>query len=159
VDEGPVTAELVPPVLRALFDRLDEVGRVTFAQPSPLMNMNHRQHWSKRNRLTRAWRDAACWAALEQLGSTPTARARCACFVAVVLPVRDLRRRDPSNLAPTQKAIVDGLVGAGVWPDDTPEWVTTVEPVLRVTPELVRGGPRYPEVVVHLLARDQRGAA
>jgi len=159
VDEGPVTAELVPPVLRALFDRLDEVGRVTFGQPAPLMNMNHRQHWSVRHRRTRAWRDATCWAALEQLGSTPSARARPACFVAVVLPVPDLQRRDPSNLALTQKAIVDGLVKAGVWPDDTPEWVTTVEPVLRLVPKVPKVGTLVPEVVVHLLARDQRGAA
>jgi hypothetical protein len=31
------------------------------------------------------------------------------------------------------KPIVDGLVDADLWPDDTPEWVTTVEPVLSRT--------------------------
>lgn len=32
----------------------------------------------------------------------------------------------------TVKPIVDGLVDAGLWPDDTPEWVTTTEPRLVV---------------------------
>lgn len=45
---------------------------------------------------------------------------------------RDRRRRDPSNLMPTQKAVVDGLVDAGVVPDDCPpfvtEWMPTITP-------------------------------
>jgi len=43
-------------------------------------------------------------------------------FVRVTFGVRDPgRRRDPHNYMPTVKAIIDGLVDAGVWPDDTPE--------------------------------------
>lgn len=52
------------------------------------------------------------------------------CVVSVALPVKDKRRRDPHNYFATVKPIVDGLVDAGLWPDDTPEWVTTVEPTL-----------------------------
>lgn len=40
----------------------------------------------------------------------------------------DKRRRDASNLMPTQKACVDGLVDAGIVPDDTAEFVTEEMP-------------------------------
>lgn len=44
----------------------------------------------------------------------------------------DRRRRDPHNFAPTLKHVIDGLVDAGLWPDDTPEYVRTLEPALAV---------------------------
>ena len=47
-------------------------------------------------------------------------------------PVVDRRRRDPHNFAPTLKHVIDGLVDAGLWPDDTPEYVRTLEPALAV---------------------------
>lgn len=53
--------------------------------------------------------------------------------VTVTLPVSGNRKRDPHNWTPTVKAIVDGLVDAGVWPDDNSDWVTTNEPVLDTT--------------------------
>jgi hypothetical protein len=53
-------------------------------------------------------------------------------FVRLHIDVPDRRRRDPANLTPVTKAVVDGLVDAGVWPDDTPDWITTIEP--RLTP-------------------------
>lgn len=39
----------------------------------------------------------------------------------VDLDVRGNRRRDPHNYHATMKPIVDRLVQAGLWPDDTPE--------------------------------------
>lgn len=33
------------------------------------------------------------------------------------------RRRDAANMAPSSKAIIDGLTDAGVWPDDNDKWV------------------------------------
>lgn len=47
---------------------------------------------------------------------------------------RDKRRRDPRNLAPTLKALEDGLVDAGVVPDDTPEYVDGTGQELYVDP-------------------------
>lgn len=38
--------------------------------------------------------------------------------------------RDPSNYLPAVKAAVNGLVDAGLWPDDTAEFVSIAEPVL-----------------------------
>lgn len=43
----------------------------------------------------------------------------------------DYRRRDPSNLMASQKPAVDGLVDAGVVPDDTPAYVTEQMPVIQ----------------------------
>lgn len=54
----------------------------------------------------------------------------------VHLPFTTARRRDPHNFVPCVKAIVDGLVDAGVWPDDTPEWVRVMEPELVVGPSV-----------------------
>jgi hypothetical protein len=82
-----------------------------FPQPGALLNLNHRTHWRTRARITRQWRLAAAQAAL-------------------LLGPIDRRRRDPSNLTPLTKAAVDGLVDSGIWPDDTPEYVETLEPRL-----------------------------
>lgn len=44
---------------------------------------------------------------------------------------RDRRRRDPDNLVvPLFKALVDGIVDAGIVPDDTPRYVTRDFPVI-----------------------------
>lgn len=99
---------------------------LTFPQPAPLLNLNSRLHWSTRSEYTREWRAAARWAAINaKLGQLPP------CIVTVTVPVKDRRRRDPSNVYVT-KPIVDGLVDAGCWSDDTSEWVSTTEPVLEV---------------------------
>jgi hypothetical protein len=45
-------------------------------------------------------------------------------------------RRDPHNYVGTVvKKLVDTLVGLGVVPDDTADWVTVIEPELRVAPD------------------------
>lgn len=122
---------------------------ITFDAPAPALNMNHRG-WPVRWRLTKAWREAT-WAAAVQIPARD--RKRPASWVTVVLPVPDRRRRDPHNLTPTLKAIVDGLVDAGLWPDDTPEFVTTTEPVLDVQRPRRRGD----RGVVTVLVRDRDG--
>lgn len=109
-----------------------------FLAPDVLLNMNDRLHWAVKMRRTRDWRTAAGYAALAAIGYTLPP-----CWVHLTLPVRDQRRRDPMNYAPTLKAVVDGMVDAGLWADDTPEFVTCVEPKLEkravryVTVELV----------------------
>jgi hypothetical protein len=54
---------------------------------------------------------------------------------------RDKRRRDPENLIATLKPFVDGLIDAGVAPDDCPPYYTTTMPV--VDPPDSRGGFLY----------------
>ncbi len=121
---------------------------IRFEQPAELMNMNHRLHWSKQRRQARAWRGVTCLAARQQLASFPM--PLWPATVTVVVPVHDRRRRDPANLAPVAKHCVDGLVDAGVWPDDTPDWVTVTEPRLRSAAHndwsvLVEITPRSPQ--------------
>jgi crossover junction endodeoxyribonuclease RusA len=121
---------------------------VRFSQPADTLTMNHRWHWSRRSVVTRCWRSAAMFAAVAQLGAGPSARRRPPCMVRVTFPVAVDRRRDPHNMAPTVKAIVDGLVDAGVWPDDTDTWVIVLDPRFAKVARTVDG-----DVVVDLIPR------
>lgn len=96
---------------------------VLLEQPAALMSLNDRQHWAERARHTALWRQAA-WAAGLRFGAGQGRGALAPSIVQIDIAVPDPgRRRDPHNYAPTEKAIVDGLVDAGLWPDDTPRWV------------------------------------
>lgn len=123
---------------------------VEVLEPAARMNMNARYTWRTRHRLTKAWRHAAYVAACAQLGRSPSERAREACFVRFEFPVRDPgRRRDPQNLAPTEKACVDGLVDAGVWIDDDEHHVLVL-PCRFVKPD---GPLALAPVLIHLIPR------
>lgn len=106
--------------------------RVEFDPPAQLMSMNDRSHWRTKAEQNRNWRFAAHLAA-----RNAQARYLDPCTVTVILPVVGNRRRDPMNYFATVKPIIDGLVDAGCWPDDTPQWVTTTEPRLDPTTKLV----------------------
>jgi len=94
---------------------------IRFPKPGDFLNANDRQHWRPRAALTAVWKEAAYIAAC-QLGD-PTERAHGPSEVRFYFPVRDGRKRDGGNWYPTVKACVDGLVEAGVWPDDNTDWV------------------------------------
>lgn len=93
-----------------------------------------------------AWRDAAFYRWIEaHPGAGPSGRrAPSPARVHVTIPFAAHRRRDPINFARTTKAVVDGLVWAGAWPDDTPDYVTQEVPTLVVAslPVMVRVSPR-----------------
>jgi len=86
------------------------------------MNKNQRRHthWTVDRRQTKAWREAAGWAAkaarVPALGPSR---------VIAELHVNGRRRSriDPSNFNLTACAAIDGLVDVGVWPDDSADWV------------------------------------
>lgn len=71
------------------------------------------EHWAVKGRKARALRarGALAW---RLAGSPRMDRVRCA--VHVYYP--DRRKRDVANLHPTVKALVDGMVAAGLLPDD-----------------------------------------
>ena len=98
---------------------------VAFPAPARLLSANDRDHWRRRSQLVKTWRHTTRLAA-HRIGPQPPS------VIHLTLPVRDNRRRDPMNYYPTMKVCVDGLVDAGCWPDDTPDYVRTLEPVLRV---------------------------
>lgn len=109
---------------------------IAFPPPAQALTMNQRLHWAQRSKISRAWRDAAGQAAMRWV-RTEGVTFPGPSIVTVALPVVGNRRRDPHNWFPTVKPIIDGLVDAGVWPDDTPAWVRCLEPDLVVGGELV----------------------
>lgn len=108
---------------------------IEFPPPAKALTMNQRLHWAQKAKLTQAWRSDTAWAAVAR---KPRLRDLPPCLVTVHLPVKGNRRRDPHNWFPTIKPIIDGLVDAGLWPDDTPDWVRCTEPVLVVGADMVR---------------------
>ncbi len=110
------------------------VWTVRFRAPDRYMSMNDRDHWRAKACRVKAWRHAAYAHA-----TNARFHVLVPCTVQLTLDVPDSRRRDPHNYYPTVKAVVDGLVDAGCWPDDTPEYVTTLEPILNN----VRRAPRF----------------
>jgi len=94
-------------------------------------NDERRMHHLVRAGYVSAWRDAtkliyrsACRKAKRDIPLEPG-------IVRITIPFGTKRRRDPHNYCGTVlKAVIDGLVEAGAWPDDSPEWVDHLQPVL-----------------------------
>ena len=94
-----------------------------------LLTANQRGHWRRRAERTATLRWAARHAAVTT-GAQPMNRARCT----VLIHWPDRRRRDAHNITPTIKAAIDGVVDAGLLPDDDDTHLTG--PDLRVSPHL-----------------------
>ncbi len=99
-------------------------------------NKDRTMHHIDRWRHVQAWKEAVAvcvWelgrhkqAIIGRVGGGPST-------VHVTIPFVTNRRRDSHNYVGTVvKAIVDGLVQQGFWPDDTPEYVTVIDPTLIV---------------------------
>ena len=104
-----------------------------FEQPADPISMNQGDTWKIRAAAA-AWRNRAYYAWIEQHpGVGPSGRAfggRARVLVGLSFPQH--RRRDPINFTKTVKHIVDGMVMAGAWPDDTLEFVEQNVPVLLI---------------------------
>jgi Holliday junction resolvase RusA-like endonuclease len=96
---------------------------VTFDDPAPRLNLNDRLHWAQRAKHVKAWRHTTCDNTANAWRNFPPATVE----VVFGVPNPGLRR-DPHNWMPTVKAIIDGLVDAGVWADDDSTHVTVLEP-------------------------------
>lgn len=97
----------------------------------PPLTANQRLHWAVKAQRTSELRDMAFWCA--RSANLPKGLQRVRIGLHWVPSVN--RRRDPSNLMPTQKALIDGLVegsgskrGYGLVPDDCPPYVREVMP-------------------------------
>lgn len=104
----------------------------------PLQSMNDRLHWAAARKLTDRCKEWAMNAATEAL--IPPLQH---CVVEMVWTVPDLKRRDAENPMPDFKAICDGLVNAGVVPDDIPKWMTKLMPRI----EYVKGMSRVTIII------------
>lgn len=94
---------------------------LTLIPPAALINSNQRLHFHAKAKLTRAWRDMAHDHAL-YVAENGVRHDQAHITVAFRFPTN--RRRDVGNLYPTAKAIVDGLVDAGLLPDDDDKHIT-----------------------------------
>lgn len=92
----------------------------------PPLSANQRLYWAKKARMTAQVRRTSAYLVKGQVPPCDRVKVR------LLWCVSDRRRRDPSNVMPTQKAVVDGLVDAGVVPDDTPEFVVEEMPVVEL---------------------------
>jgi hypothetical protein len=105
---------------------------VTLDPGLPLLNANRRIHHHRRADITRALREAGEKAARDD-GVPALHRAH---IYGIYCP-RDRRRRDVGNLYPTFKAAIDGLVDAGVLPDDDDTHL--IGPDMRLGPVIKHG--------------------
>lgn len=109
---------------------------ITYPRPSPAISTNqaNAMHWGTRRHHLTPWQHATTWHAIQARRQQPAAWRSCSnrrCEVQITIPFPQSRRRDPHNYVGTIcKTIVDALVTTGLWPDDTPEYVTVPEPRL-----------------------------
>lgn len=99
----------------------------------PPLSLNDRMHWRKKAGITKIIRAGVA----DDAGRTVPACS--AATVELHYVPRDKRRRDRDNLVATLKPCMDGLVDAGVIPDDTPEyltWTVHIDPPNRADPHL-----------------------
>lgn len=97
---------------------------VAFEWSRPPLSMNQRLHRMQEAKLTAMVRSAA----REAFATFPPVEK---VDVLMTWTVKDRRRRDAENPVATLKALCDGLVDAGIVPDDTPDYMVKHMPVIR----------------------------
>lgn len=94
--------------------------RLILEPPCALISANDRLHFRAKAKLTSTWRThAEMQATIDRCGywTKPV-------HITVLVRFPTNHRRDVGNYYPTAKAIVDGLVDAGVLPDDNDDHLT-----------------------------------
>ena len=106
------------------------MNEITVETPwqAPPLTANQRYHWRKKAAITA---DIRQWARL----LFRTTYMQAPITVQLDWHVPDKRRRDVDNAVPTLKAICDGLVDAGLVPDDTPADMTKLMPRIIYSPD------------------------
>lgn len=98
------------------------------------LSMNDRMHYMAKARITRAIRrHVTASARAERIPAFPHIHVR------LEYTPRQKRRRDTDSLWLTGKPAIDALVDARVVPDDTSEFVTRHEPLIRPCDPRLRG--------------------
>ncbi|WP_157366295.1 hypothetical protein [Arthrobacter sp. Soil763] len=104
--------------------RAEGVKQLEILAPAGWINSNQRLHRMQVAKLTAAWREAA---RVRVPGSWAPAVGPVRVVAEVWKPRRG--RYDPGNLYPTAKAVLDGIVDAGLLSDD--DWLHVVGPDMR----------------------------
>lgn len=109
--------------------------RVAYGGHPMSVNEAARVHGTVASRRHRPWKVNAITAGRSHAGRLPLPLGPS--LVRVTLPMPDDRRRDPHNYTGTVvKAIIDGLVHAGWWEDDTADHVVLIDSLLVKVPGL-----------------------
>lgn len=119
---------------------------VTYPAPCPpwTTNADRNLHWRVRYERIQLWKTAAFYIAKKEGWNHPSQNNRPS-TVRMTFTFPEVRRRDASNYTGTVvKASVDGLVAAGVWPDDDETWVTILEP------KIIAPVDGHPQVTIEL---------
>ena len=88
---------------------------ITVPKVGPYMNANDRPHFRDRAKQTKLWREAGRIATLAAKVPALTPPVH----ITATVHIADHLRREVSNLAPTMKAAIDGMVDAGILADDS----------------------------------------
>ncbi|MFF6866710.1 RusA family crossover junction endodeoxyribonuclease [Streptomyces ardesiacus] len=108
----------------ALTHNLPRTWRIALPAETNLINANQNLHYRRKADLIKVIRQAA-WATARHHKIPPLQRAH---IFYVIHPDTKTRRRDPGNWSPSAKAAVDGLVDAGILPDDNHERLLGPDP-------------------------------
>ena len=117
---------------------------------SDVLNLNDREHWRLKANKSKYIRQLA-----EQIARASRAPHLKRALLTVEIAFPDRKRRDPHNWMATVKPIVDGLVKAGVLPDDDAEHL--LGPDLRRHPEVTKKRLAQPVYEFHLSLYDRGG--
>lgn len=110
------------------------------------LSLNDRMVWQMKQRLTKPWRDAA-----HTLARAQRIPACSRVKIELFYTPRDSRARDPLNLVATLKPIEDGIVDAGVIPDDSSRFHQSCMPVITEKGPERPGGNRLWVVVTRVV--------
>lgn len=103
---------------------------VNLPYDKPPLTANKKMHWAEEAKRRRKIRGDMAWLMKSTRNHidplTPGQKLR----VQLIYTPATHRRRDTDNLWPTLKPLCDGLVDAGIVPDDTPEYMVKPEPII-----------------------------
>lgn len=119
--------------------------RLPFERVSDVPSLNDRDHWAVKARKVKEWRRAA-WL-LARAERIPACER---VLIELHYVPRTNQRRDADNLVAALKPLADGLVDAGVVPDDTFRWMERQFPVIHPARTLSPGETRFVLRVVAL---------
>lgn len=104
--------------------------RIDLPWTRPPLHENQRLHWAAEARIKRDVRNTGAW--LTKAANIPATEY---CQVTLYWAPGDHRIRDEENPTPTSKYLCDGIVDAGIVPDDAPRWMKKHMPVILPPPE------------------------
>ena len=103
---------------------MSDVYRFVLHPPDKLLNQNDRLHWAATSKIKRSWKQVAHFTAVDLKNRgliKPIVEGQA--IVTISIPVKTNRRRDGHNYSPTAKCIIDGMVTAKIFIDDSTKYL------------------------------------